>query len=193
MKNCFLALALILAVAPASAAAPPERVPITQARIAAAISDAGLPVAADQVSLLADVAAASAAPALVVESMQPWGDRRMRVRMSCASSDECLPFFVAIRLTPAPGSQSAVAASTFESVDHSLAANERAAPDPKNYVVRSGAAATLLLDGGHVHIRIAVVCLENGAAGQTIRVASKDHRQTYLARVVDQGVLRASL
>jgi len=192
MKNCCFTLALILAAASASAAAPPERVPITQARIAAAISDAGLPVTAEQVSLLADVAASSIAPALVVESMQPWGDRRMRVRLSCASSDECLPFFVAIRLTPVPSSQSAVAAPAIESADH-LSANARSAADPKNYVMRSGAAATLLLDGGHVHIRIAVVCLENGTAGQTIRVASKDHRQTYLARVVDQGVLRASL
>jgi hypothetical protein len=55
--------------------------------------------------------------------------------------------------------------------------------DAKSFVVRAGRPATLLLDGAHVHIRIAVVCLENGAAGQTIRVASKDHRQTYTAKV----------
>jgi flagella basal body P-ring formation protein FlgA len=44
-----------------------------------------------------------------------------------------------------------------------------------------------------VHIRIAVVCLENGAPGQTIRVSSKDRRQTYTAKVIDEAVLRASL
>jgi flagella basal body P-ring formation protein FlgA len=59
--------------------------------------------------------------------------------------------------------------------------------------MHAGAPATLLLEGARVHIRLAVVCLENGAPGQTIRVASRDHRQTYMAKVVDEEVLRASL
>jgi Chaperone for flagella basal body P-ring formation len=189
MKNCMLLLGLAVSAAVACAAAPPQaRVPITQAQIAAAISDAGMQVTADQVSFLADVEALAAAPSLVVESMQSWGDHRMRVRMSCANSEQCMPFFVAIRLNGVSAPQQPIAAA-----DSSLIANARAASDPKNFVVHAGSAATLLLDGGHVHIRLAVVCLENGAAGQTIRVASKDHRQTYMAKVVDQTVLRASL
>jgi flagella basal body P-ring formation protein FlgA len=50
-----------------------------------------------------------------------------------------------------------------------------------------------LLDGGHVHIRLSVVCLENGDPGQRIRVESKDPHQTFIAEVVDGGVLRGSL
>jgi hypothetical protein len=110
----------------------------------------------------------------------------MKVRMSCAMSEQCLPFFVSIHTGSAP--RPAIAAD-----DGSSTGVQRASIDPKAFVVRAGAPATLLLDGVHVHIRIAVVCLENGAPGQTIRVASRDRRQTYVAKVVDQAVLRASL
>jgi hypothetical protein len=160
-------------------------VSITTVQIAAAISGAGMQISADQVNLLSDVVATTPLPVLVVESMQPWGDRRMKVRLSCAASEHCLPFIVMVRLGQQGGSQPAIAAASAEVL--------RAGTDSKSYVVRAGAPATLLLDGGHVHIRIAVVCLENGAAGQTIRVASKDRRQTYMAKVIDQSVLRASL
>ncbi len=186
MRKCALISALVLLATMASAVAAAQgRAPITQAQIAAAISGAGLQVSAGQVTLLADVFAASPSPVLVVESMQPWGDGRMKVRLSCAAGEQCLPFMVAVRLGPLNSPQSASAVSTSGALGSGTEA--------KAYVVRTGTAATLLLDGGHVHIRIAVVCLENGAAGQTIRVASKDHRQTYLAKVVDQAVLRASL
>jgi hypothetical protein len=174
-------LALLAALAPAAAQAQ-GRVPITAAHIASAINGAGMQINADQVTLLADVAATEPSPVLLVESMQPLSGQRMKVRMSCADNAQCLPFFVLVRLNQrsAPEAVASVASA-------------RAEADPKSFVVRSGARATLLLDGAHVHIRIAVVCLENGAAGQTIRVASADHRQTYMARVVDQAVLRASL
>ena len=186
MTRFGLISALTLAGAMASATAPAQvHARITPAQIAAAISGAGMPISADQVTLLADVVATKPSPALVVESMQPWGDRRMKVRVSCAASEECLPFFVSVRLGQPSASQSASVTSSTGTL--------RSETDPKSFVVRSGARAILLLDGGHVHIRIAVVCLENGAAGQTIRVASTDHRQTYMAKVIDQAVLRASL
>jgi hypothetical protein len=108
--------------------------------------------------------------------------------MNCAVSEQCLPFFVSVRFNIGSPLQPAIAAANGSSAGFS-----HAGIDPKTFVVRSGAPATLLLDGVHVHIRIAVVCLENGAPGQTIRVASRDHRQTYVAKVVDQAVVRASL
>jgi len=174
-------LALAAVLAPAAAQAQ-SRIPITAARIASAINGAGMQITADQVTLLADVAATAPSPVLLVESMQPLNGQRMKVRLSCADNAQCLPFLVLVRLGPsgAPSPTAAVAALRAEAY-------------PKSLVVRAGARATLLLDGAHVHIRIAVVCLESGAAGQTIRVASADHRQTYMARVVDQAVLKASL
>jgi hypothetical protein len=187
MKSLRSISIFVLSGAMAIAAAPAQqRVPIAPTAIAAAISAAGMPISPEQVTLLTDVTATKASPALTVESMQPWGDRRMKVRMNCAESEQCLPFFVSVH-TGNP-SQTADAAASGSSTGA-----PRSNIDPKNVVVRAGAPATLLLDGIHVHIRIAVVCLENGAPGQTIRVASRDHRQTYVAKVVDQAVLRASL
>jgi hypothetical protein len=75
--------ALILGAAMASAAAPaPGHSAITPAQIAAAISGAGMQMSADQVVLLTDVVATTASPRLKVESMEPWGDGRMRVRVA---------------------------------------------------------------------------------------------------------------
>jgi hypothetical protein len=181
--------ALILGAAMASAAAPaPGHSAITPAQIAAAIRAAGMQIGADQIVLLTDVVATTASPRLKVESIEPWGDGRMRVRVACAASEQCLPFYVAIRVGQDASSRPAMAAS-----DSSPTEALGVRIDAKSFVVRAGATATLLLDGAHVHIRIAVVCLENGAAGQTIRVASKDRRQTYTAKVIDEAVLRASL
>jgi hypothetical protein len=173
----------------ALAAAPaPGHTAITAAQIAAAISSAGMPISADQVALLTDVVATTASPALVVESMEPWGERRMKVRLDCAASEQCLPFIVAVRF-----GQEGASPAAQEASGRSSPGALRAGTDAKAIVVRAGAPATLLLDGVHVHIRIAVVCLENGAPGQTIRVASSDRRQTYMAKVVSESVLRASL
>ena len=189
MKKIVLISALLLSAAMALPAAPaPGRAAITPAQIAAAITNAGVKVSAEQVTLLTEVTAASAAPGLEVQSMEPWGIRRMRVRLTCGASEQCLPFFVAVRFGNEGATQPDSAAS-----DRPPLAALPAATDPSSFAVRSGAKATLLLDSGHVHIRLIVVCLESGAAGQTIRVSSIDHRQTYRAKVVGDAVLRASL
>jgi hypothetical protein len=181
MTRNWLISALTLSAALAlPAATPTGHVSITATQVASAITGAGMNVSADQVSLLTDVVASSASPKLEVQSMEPWGDRRMRVRLSCANQEDCLPFFVAVRVGPDSAAQQASGSSP-------------ARLDPKSFIVRAGAPAILLLEGAHVHIRIAVVCLEGGAPGQTIRVASRDHRQTYMAKVVDETILRASL
>jgi hypothetical protein len=189
MKRICSISALALSAAMASAATPVAgRAAITTAQIAAAISRAGMAITAQQVTLLTDVTAATASPSLKVELIEPWGDHRMKVRLNCASSQECMPFFVAVRCNPEPAAQAGVAG-----LNRSLAATASIRVDPKSIVMHAGAPATLLLEGGRVHIRLAVVCLENGAAGQTIRVASRDHRQTYMAKVMDEETLRASL
>jgi hypothetical protein len=159
---------------------------ITTEQVVAAMSTAGLNTSAKQVVLLTDVVASTNAPTLKVESMEHWGDRGMKVRLSCAKPEECLPFFVAIR-----GSQAQ--AVPPDVADHSSAAILRVKSDSNSFVVRAGSRETLLLDGDRVHIQLVVVCLENGAVGQNIRVASLDHKQTYTAEVSGNKVLRGRL
>ncbi len=197
------------------AVAAPGRNVITTAQVAAAISDMGMTVSAQQITLLSDAATRASVPSLKVQSMEPWGDLRMKVRMGCASLDQCLPFYVAVSRNPPSATNTVSLVSTSSPVSPVLPLSADAArplsatppatrpatplatplvtPQATNVVVKSGSSAVLLLDSNHVHIQLVVVCLENGSVGQTIRVASKDRRQKYTAEVCDGGVLKGRL
>jgi hypothetical protein len=176
---------LILAAGaiPALAANATAREPISAAQVAGAISNAGVNISAQQVTLLADVAATTAEPTLVMESMERWGDHRMKVRMNCANA-ECVPFYVAIQWGTEP------IPAAFANRAATGAGSAKAAPGA--VVLRAGSTAILMLEGDHVHIQLPVVCLESGAVGQTIRVASKDHKQTFVAQVGDATLLKGA-
>jgi hypothetical protein len=178
----------LLAAMASTATAAPGRAVITPEQVAAAISGAAMKVLPEQVTLLSEVIAKSNSPTLNVESIEPWGSHRMKVRLGCANQEQCLPFYVSVRFDQESGAKPSVAL-----VDQASAMSLRLNHEPKEFVVRAGSKATLLLDGGHVHIRLSVVCLENGAAGQKIRVECKDPKQTYVAEVVEGGILRGSL
>ena len=179
--------ALIVAIAlglPAVAASAQNAIATEQ--IAAALSSAGMNATPDQVVLLSRVVATTSAPKLKVESAELWSDHRIKVRLSCVKQEECLPFFVAVR-----GGQSQAALPVI--ADSSSAAILQAKPDSNAPVMRVGRHATLLLEGGHIHIQLTVICLQNGAIGQTIRVASLDRKQTYVAQVDGNSTLRGRL
>jgi hypothetical protein len=187
MNRYRLISALILsAVVALPAAAAAGRAVITTEQVAAAMANAGMDVSPKQVTLLTDVVAATSDPALKIQSMEPWGDHRMMVRLNCAHSEQCLPFFVAVRFKQ--GNELRPVAADVTQPSPAIFQQKRSLP-----VIRAGSPATLLLEGNHVHIRVAVVCLENGAAGQSIRVTSKDHKQIYTAEVVDGTLLRGDL
>jgi len=178
MKKYRLISIFILSAAVAvPGAAASSRASITAAQVANAITGSGMKVSAQQVTLLADVVASTSNPILQVDSVEPWGDHRLRVRLSCASSDQCVPFLVAVHWGDEDAVQPAALTSNLRP-----AANVSKSNQP---VVHPGSPAVLLLDTDHVHIRISVICLENGAPGQTIRVETKDHTQTFSAQVQD--------
>lgn len=181
-------IAAVAIVLPAAAAT--GRHAITTGQIAAAIRGAGVAISAKQITLLTGVVARTGSPVLRVQSMEPLGGHRMKVRLECANIEECVPFYVAIDgngessgeslpVTPAPGRTPAHIA--------------RVGTGAKTPVMRAGSPAILLLDGDQMQIQLPVVCLENGAIGQTIRVASMDRRQIYTAQVFDGGILRGRL
>jgi hypothetical protein len=186
-RYCLISVLALSGALAIPAAAATGRAAVTTEQVAAAISGTGVSVLPEQVTLLTNVTTKSDPPTLNVHSIEPWGDHRMKVRMECASQEECLPFYVSVRLDQKDG---AIAAANLS---NQPAANARPNHDARSFALRAGSRATLLLDGGHVHIRLSVVCLENGDVGQKIRVESKDPRQTYVAEVVDGGILRGSL
>ncbi len=153
-------------------------------RIAGAMATMGMQVSAAQLTMLTDAVASTADPQLKVQSMQRWPGDRVMVRMECANREECLPFFVSVRLGSGQSDQVAMA---------NVAMTVQGNNQRPVMVVRAGAPATLYLDGDHIHIRVAVVCLQSGAVGQTIRAAGPDRQQTYTAQVAGEGVLRGRL
>jgi hypothetical protein len=161
---------------------------ITAGQVAVAIGDAGLQVSASQITLLTDVVAKTGAPALRVLSVGAWEGNLSLVRLACAISDECLPFVVTVRRHQNDRSEGAVIASNPQPSQHSSVEASKS-----KIVVRIGSSAVLLLEAGHVHIQLAVICLENGVVGQTIRVAGRERDHTYLAEVCSDGLLRGTL
>ncbi len=212
MRSRFTLVPLWLAVLTLPAWAAPGY-EITAAQVAGVMRDSGISVSDGQVHLLSDVVARTSAPDLLVDSMTPMGSERMMVRLRCAQPKACLPFEVTVhtgqiridpireaRLSSAPlrGAQPAPArteAAGTEAGSPSAVQRQSVPPSPagKEFIVRSGSPALLLLEGEMVHVRLIVVCLENGVAGQTIRVASKANRKTFTAEVGSDGVLRGSL
>jgi hypothetical protein len=186
MKHRRSILFLVLcAAAVLPAFAVPARYVITPDQVAAAVTDHGMKVSPDQIVLLTGVVANVATPELTVKSIDRMGAQRAIARLECADSQQCLPFVVSIRVAANTGS------ATVSATPHLQAASFQAKPAP--IAVRTGSSAILLLNGGHVHIRFGVICLENGAVGQTIHVTDRDRRLVYIARVTQDGVLEGRL
>ena len=179
-------LALLCAALPAMAAS--ERYSIRAESIAAAMNGVGMQVEPKQVTLLSDVVATSSAPRLRVESMEKSTGHGVLVRLECATSEECLPFYARIRPSAEDEAKSSTPALPAQFQDpQSREARSRTVE------MRVGSTATLLLDGQRVHISLPVICMENGAVGQKIRVTSPDRQRTYMAEVIDGARLKGSL
>jgi hypothetical protein len=184
-RRSIFSLLLCTAVA-LPALANPARYAITAGQVAAAVANQGMQVSPDQVVLLTGVVANVAAPELKVKSIDRMGPERAIARLECADSEQCLPFVVSIRLSANESADPVVAPSHFLQ-----RASLQSRPAP--IAVRAGSTVILLLDGPHVHISLTVICLENGAPGQTIRATDRDHRQFYMARVTQDGFLEGRL
>ena len=96
IKPILWSIALAGAALPALAATS-EHYPISTSDVAATISASGMAVAPEQITFLTEVVATRPAPALKVRSVERIGSERLSARMECIESDQCLPFFVAIR------------------------------------------------------------------------------------------------
>lgn len=154
-------------------------------KVAGAMAAMGMQITPAQLTMMTDAVATTSEPQLRVQSMQRWPGDRVVVRLECATPEQCLPFFVSVRLGNDAASQAAMAnaALNVQPVIHTAPV----------MAVRAGTPATLYLDGDHVHIRVAVTCLQSGAIGQIIRAEGPDHQQTYTAQVAGDGVLRGRL
>ncbi len=171
-------------------AAATGRDAITPEQIAAAISGVGVTISAKQVTLLTEVVARTSAPVLRVQSMEPLGGHRIKVRLDCTNLAECVPFYVTIHQSDEGPSQPSLIMPLQGRTPPRIASVKTEA---SALILRAGSPATLLLEGDHMHIQLPVVCLENLAIGQTIVLEIKYRRQTYTTQVFDGATLRGRL
>ncbi len=150
----------------------------------------GIGIDGARIELTAKVVTSELNPALEIGSIDSLpalrtngrSEPRSAVRMMCQQPGTCLPFY-AIVSWPAGMDRSGL---------HSSAKVETPVNLKAKVMMRTGAHATLVMDNDHVHIRLAVVSLDSGVAGSSIRVATRDHRQIYVGQVVSAELLRGS-
>ena len=170
-----------------------SRFVLTEQQVAQAISAKGVYIAENQVSLLANVVATEPGPAIDVMSVQPLGEigaaerteSRSIVKLACHQSGVCLPFY-AIIVQPNASSPDSIGKR-----GGGAARMASALLKPESAIVmRAGTHAMLEMNDDRSHIQVSVISLENGAVGHKIRVASPDHKQVYVAEVVDAHMLK---
>jgi len=183
---------IVFAAVPWPAFAAAGQYSISAEQVAASVNRMGVQIAPRQVTILADAVSATPSPVLQVRSLERLDTDRFMARLVCENSSDCVPFMASIQVDRNGAAQLAsISSRQSPQVQQVLRAGPQ--PGPESIVIRGGAPAMLQLEGDHVQFRIPVICLQSGAAGQTIRATDKDHRRIYAAQVVSNGLLRGRL
>lgn len=191
MKRACITLwvAVALGTAYAQTAAPAGFV-IDAAQVARALAAHGAHVSAAEVLMPAKVVANAADPVLQVLQVSrntfTASPGRWWVKIGCKAAGACLPFYAVIS-DPMQQAQIAQIGAT------GVGLHRLATPRTSSVVIRTGNHATLVIDRERSRIELAVVALENGGIGDSIRVSSADHKQIYRAEVVSGTLLKASM
>jgi len=167
---------------------------LTAQQVERALQERGMPTAGMRVTLVANVVATEPNPVFDIRAVEPLGNSltgkhtgtQSWVRVACHESGTCLPFYAFVSWTQQP------AGSYPDSLNAAAAPMKAVFKTNAMITIRTGTHAMLVMDDSRLHIQIEVISLENGIAGHTIRVASPDHKQVYLAEVVSAHLLRRS-
>jgi len=171
-----------------------DRFALTAQQVARTLSEKGTRIESKQVSLVANVVATEPNPVLDIRAVEPLGEplpgehsgTQSWVRVACHEPGTCLPFYAAVNWPAEPGG------SASDAPNAAAAARKPVLKVNAVITIRVGTRAMLVMDDDRSHIQIAVITLENGMTGHTIRVASPDHKQVYVAEVVSAHLLRRS-
>ncbi len=179
-----------------------QRFTVTADQVTAAMRDQAILIRDLQVVVPASMTASVPAPVLVIGSMRVLGPGKGQVLVVCHTHTQCLPFYVTAwwpeqatipaSILPPAASQAKKRVPAQDASyprDAETAAAVAAAP-PR---MRAGSKATLLIEGERVHIRFPVIALEGGYVGDRVRVSTPDHKETYLAEIVNDALLKGTI
>jgi flagella basal body P-ring formation protein FlgA len=171
------------AVMPAAMSQPVvARIPDPIQQVVDALAQAGVVVAPNQIELLSGIRSTKESASVQVVSTSNSSAGTVKVKLRCQDNHECLPFYVLVHSFDKPTLGGA-----------RLKAVSAAEADAPQNIIRGGEHATLVLESADSRMSLPVICLQSGIVGQTIRVASPDHRQLFDAVVVAPGMLKGSL
>ena len=215
IANLLLSSAVCICASSLSAAAAQvqdgrPRYPVTATHIMGAMQARQLPTQGAQIMIAAPITASIEDPQLDIQSVALVSPREIRLRMSCRDHAQCLSFFAlasypqvvsadmlpakisSLSETPKPDSNSQHAANAKVAQTTAQAPEAAIGAPQVDPTVRIGSAAMLQIDGDRIHIFVQVICLENGSAGDKIRVTTRDHKQSYVAQIVTPTLLKGS-
>ena len=156
-----------------------ERTAITTVHITGALTTAGLNVTVGQVESLSTMTASELNPKLTATKVEALDANTTKVRLQCARTDICLPFYVLVHWP--------------EGTKQDLKGTAQPHILLEPLMVRNGKDATLIFEGQNMRMTMSVLCLQNGVRGQRIRVISKDRKKVFLARVTGPGTLTSTV
>lgn len=175
-------LAIVAGMPAAVSQTSVDRTAISAHTVADAMAAAGISANPDKVELLSGAISMRESANVRVVNVSSGTGGIVKVKLRCQDNHECLPFYVLVHSLDTL-KVDATKARTVPVV---------AASAPQN-VIRGGDHATLILETPDARMTFPVICLQSGARGQRIRVASPDRRQFYDAEVVASGIVKGSL
>ncbi len=164
----------------------PPAFPLTNVAIAHALQTAGLDVSETQIQGPGQLFTTAASPVLDLDGAQAVDRHRLRVRLSCKTPHECLPFFVTVSLDST--TSAAVALASLRSSSHPDLPIRTSGP-----LLRAGDHVLLLMEDNHMQIAIPVVSIDTGTAGAEVRVTSLDHKKMFRGKVVGSGMVEGDI
>jgi hypothetical protein len=155
---------------------------VSTRQVVDAMAAVGIAVNLNQIDILSGSSGTRENANMRVVSVTTQNVGGLKVKLRCQDNQECLPFYVLVHGLNGANLSSTIARSTPVTK----------ASSPQN-VIRGGDRATLILESPDSRMSLPVICLQGGVRGQTIRVASPDHRQLFNAEVIAPGILKGSL
>jgi hypothetical protein len=154
-------------------------------RVVEALHDAGISARPSEVEFLASVPVTAPDVALRISGWRKLDSGTFWVRLTCRHTQDCLPFFILLH----PSDPSIV--PSFPVLPESDIHPAFVKKVRKPLLVRAGSRATLLLQSGPARITTPVLCLDNGALGNRIRVKNPATKQILSAEIVGRGLVQA--
>jgi|ERR1700679_1620486 hypothetical protein len=182
-NNIVLAAVMLLAVMPAAKSQTSVVRSAARAHsVVGAMELAGRAVNPDQIEFFSGGSNIKEGAEVRVLKVTNRTDGALTVELRCQDNHECLPFYVLVH-----------GLDQVNLVHAEKRAQPATAAEAPQNLIRGGDHATLILESRDSRISMPVICLQGGVRGQTIRVASRDHKQVFDAEIVATGMLKGNL